>query len=277
MLKKGFKIALVQMSVCSDKAKNIQSAVNWICKAKDAGAELVTLPECFNSPYGTKYFNDYAEEIPKGETSKALSEAAAKYGVCVVGGTFPERSNGKLYNTCTVWGPKGEMLAKHRKMHLFDIDIPGKITFKESEVLSPGDQVTTFMFNGIMIGIGICYDLRFPELAHVMAKEGCSVLIYPSAFNMTTGPKHWELLSRARANDQQLYTAVVSPARDQTGDYVAWGHTLLVDPWAQVVEQLDEKPGMIVQNIDLSVVEEVRNSIPIRSQRRTDIYDVVSK
>ncbi|XP_049871518.1 omega-amidase NIT2 isoform X2 [Pectinophora gossypiella] len=277
MLKRGLKIALVQMSVCAEKAKNIEAAVCWISKAKDAGAELVALPECFNSPYGTKYFNEYAEEIPSGETSRALSEAAAKHGVCVVGGTMPERRDGKLYNTCTVWDGSGKLLATYRKMHLFDIDIPNKITFKESDSLSPGNQVTTFEYKGVKIGLGICYDLRFPELAHIMAKDGCSLLIYPGAFNMTTGPKHWELLARSRANDQQLWTALVSPARDEQASYVAWGHSMLVGPWANVVQQLDEQAGMLVEDVGLGAVEEVRSQIPIRSQRRTDIYEVVNK
>ncbi|XP_045775935.1 omega-amidase NIT2 isoform X2 [Maniola jurtina] len=277
MLRRGFKIALVQLSVGADKAKNVAAAVSEIHKAKQQGAQIVALPECFNSPYGTKFFSEYAEEVPSGATCRALSRAAAEAGVCVVGGTVPERCGDELFNTCTVWDGSGKLLAQHRKMHLFDIDIPNKITFKESEVLSPGNQITTFEYQGVRIGVGICYDLRFGEMAHLMAKQGCSVLIYPAAFNMTTGPKHWELLARARANDEQLWVALVSPARDTEAGYVAWGHSTLVDPWANVVAKLDEKPGMLLADIDLSVVEEVRSQIPIRVQRRTDIYDTVIK
>ncbi|XP_030030979.2 omega-amidase NIT2 isoform X3 [Manduca sexta] len=271
------KIALVQMSVGADKAANISEAVKLIHQAKELGAQLVALPECFNSPYGTKYFPQYAEEVPSGETSRALSRAAAEAGVCVVGGSVPERCGSKLYNTCTVWDDAGKLLAQHRKMHLFDIDIPNQITFKESEVLSGGNQLTTFEYLGIKVGVGICYDLRFPEMAHIMAQKGCSLLVYPGAFNMTTGPRHWELLARARATDQQLWVALVSPARDPEADYVAWAHSTLVDPWGQVVAKLDDKPGTLVADIDVKTVEQVRSQIPIRSQRRTDIYDIVSK
>ncbi|CAG9133222.1 unnamed protein product [Plutella xylostella] len=274
---RALRIALVQLAVGSDKKKNIAEAVKQIHMAKQQGAQLVALPECFNSPYGTKYFNDYAEEVPGGETSLALLRAAAEAGVCVVGGTLPERCGDRLYNTCTVWDGCGKLLAQHRKMHLFDIDIPGKITFKESEALSPGDQFTTFDYEGVKIGIGICYDLRFSEMSHVLASKGCSMLIYPAAFNMTTGPKHWELLARARANDHQLYVALVSPARDTEASYVAWGHSTLVDPWGEVVGKLDENSGVLVCDIDLNKVEEVRNQIPIRSQRRTDLYDTITK
>ncbi|CAH2244679.1 jg1336 [Pararge aegeria aegeria] len=254
----SFKIALVQMKVGADKAQNIETAVREIHKAKSQGAHIVALPECFNSPYGTKWFPEYAEEVR-------------------VSGTVPERCGGALYNTCTVWDGSGKLLAQHRKMHLFDIDIPDKITFRESEVLSAGDQITTFEYQGVKIGVGICYDLRFSEMAHLMAKQGCSVLIYPAAFNMTTGPKHWELLAKARANDEQLWVALVSPARDTEAGYVAWGHSTLVDPWANVVAKLDEKPGTLLADVDLSIVEEVRSQIPVRVQRRTDVYDTVLK
>ncbi|XP_013182966.1 omega-amidase NIT2-A isoform X2 [Amyelois transitella] len=273
----GLKIALVQLSVGPDKANNVSQAVSEIHKAKEKGAQVVALPECFNSPYGTKFFEEYAEEVPAGETCRALSRAAAEAGVCVVGGTVPERCGDKLYNSCTVWDARGKLLAHHRKMHLFDIDVPNKITFKESDVLSAGDQITTFDYEGVRIGIGICYDVRFGEMAHLMANKGCSLLIYPGAFNMTTGPRHWELLGRARANDQQLWVALVSPARDPAAGYVAWGHSMVVDPWAEVVGKLDEKPGTLVVDIDFTKVEEVRSQIPIRSQRRTDVYDTIEK
>ncbi|GBP95860.1 Omega-amidase NIT2 [Eumeta japonica] len=172
----GLKIALVQLAVGPDKKKNIANAIHEIHKAKAQGAQLVALPECFNSPYGTKYFAEYSEEVPTGETSQALSRAATEAGVCVVAGTIPERSGNNLYNTCTVWDVNGKLLAKHRKIHLFDIDIPGKITFKESETLSAGDKLTTFDYQGIKIGLGICYDVRFQEIAQLMADQDGSNL-----------------------------------------------------------------------------------------------------
>lgn len=269
---RGLRIALVQLAVGPDKARNIAAAVKEIHNAKSKGAQIVALPECFNSPYGTKYFNEYAETIPNGETSCALSKAAAEAQVCVVGGTFPERCENKLFNTCTVWSANGDLIAQHRKIHLFDIDIPGKITFKESDVLSPGDKITTFDYNGIKVGIGICYDLRFFDMAAIMANQGCSLLIYPGAFNMTTGPLHWELLGRSRANDMQMWVALVSPARDTASGYVAWGHSMVINPWGQVVATLDEKPDILYADIDLDLVDEVRSNVPVRRQRRSDIY-----
>ncbi|XP_026333396.1 omega-amidase NIT2 isoform X2 [Hyposmocoma kahamanoa] len=272
MLKRAVKVALVQMHVCEKTAKNLETASREIVKAKDKGAQLVVLPECFNSPYGTKYFKEYAEEIPNGKSCTALAKLANELSLCIIAGTIPEREGDKLYNTCTVWGNNGELLAKHRKVHLFDIDIPGQMTFKESEVLSPGNKITTFEYRGIKIGLGICYDLRFPEMAQIMSNDGCAILIYPGAFNLTTGPKHWELLARSRANDNQLWMVLVSPARDKSASYVAWGHSMVVDPWGQVVEQLNEKPGILYADIDLKAVDEVRTMIPIRNQKRNDLY-----
>ncbi|CAH0687946.1 unnamed protein product [Spodoptera exigua] len=277
MLKRGLKVVLVQMAVGMNKQQNLKEAVKQIHQAKASGAHLVALPEFFNAPYGTKYFADYAENVPTGDSCRALKQAAREAGVYVVGGTLPERCGDQLFNTCTVWDSTGNLVAQHRKVHLFDIDIPGRITFKESDVLSAGNSITTFDCYGVKIGIGICYDLRFFEMAQLMAKQGCSMLIYPGAFNMTTGPCHWELLGRSRANDLQLWVALVSPARDPCAEYVAWGHSMLINPWGAVVGELDENPGQLCCVVDLETLEAVRSQIPVRSQRRTDLYDTISR
>ena len=134
-------------------------------------------------------------------------------------------------------------------MHLFDIDIKDKITFRESDTLSPGEELTTFEAKGCKIGVGICYDIRFEEMARLYRNRGCQMLVYPAAFNMTTGPLHWELLQRSRANDNQLYVACVSPARAEGPGYIAWGHTQLTSPWGEVLAQLDAIEDMIVKEI----------------------------
>ncbi|PIK32904.1 putative omega-amidase NIT2 isoform X4, partial [Apostichopus japonicus] len=140
----------------------------------------------------------------------------------------------RMVNTTTLpqfFDPEGKMIAKHRKMHLFDIDIPGKIKFKESEVLHPGSKFTTFETPFCKVGIGICYDMRFAELAQIYKNLGCKLIVYPGAFNMTTGEAHWEAIQRGRAIDNQLYVATVSPARDVDATYIAWGHSTIVSPW----------------------------------------------
>ncbi|XP_059140518.1 omega-amidase NIT2-like isoform X2 [Physella acuta] len=271
-----FKLALIQMAVGISKPENIAKACKFIQEASSAGAKVVTLPECFNSPYGTKYFRDYAEPVPGGPSSAALAKAARDNAVYIVGGSIPEKDGEKLYNTCAVFNPKGEMVIKHRKVHLFDIDVPGKIRFQESEVLSPGDHLSMFQTPYCTIGVGICYDIRFAEMAQVYASKGCSLLLYPGAFNMTTGPAHWEAIQRARAIDNQMFVATASPARDETADYVAWGHSTVVDPWGEVISTTDEKEGIVYAEIDLARMEEIRQMIPVRKQKRFDLYQPVA-
>ncbi len=184
-----FRLALVQLAVGANKAQNLKNAAGKVREAAAGGANIVSLPECFNSPYGTQYFEEYAEAVPDGESCDALRNMAKENKVYLVGGSIPERDDGSTYNTATVWSPEGKMLAKHRKVHLFDIDVPGKITFKESEVLKAGNAFTSFETSfGAKVGVGICYDIRFADMAQVYARDhGCHMIVYPGAFNMTTG------------------------------------------------------------------------------------------
>lgn len=273
------RLALLQLKGSSDKTANVANALSKIESAvKEHKPRLITLPECFNCPYGTKYFREYAESIPDGYTSQQLSKAAADHQVYIVGGTIPELGeNDRIFNTCTVWGPNGDLLAKHRKMHLFDIDVKGGMRFKESETLSAGNDFTTIVVDGHKIGIGICYDIRFEEMARLYRNEGCEMIIYPAAFNLTTGPLHWELLQRARANDNQLYVVTTSPARDPSADYIAYGHSMIVDPWAKVLKSAGEGEETLTADIDFSLVDQVRQQIPIFSQRRVDLYSTDKK
>uniref|UniRef100_A0A3B1IH45 omega-amidase n=1 Tax=Astyanax mexicanus TaxID=7994 RepID=A0A3B1IH45_ASTMX len=268
-----FRLAVVQLAVTKVKSDNLQRACSLVKEAAGQGAKVVVLPECFNSPYGTGFFAEYAEKIP-GESTQALSEAAKESGVFLVGGSIPEEDGEKLFNTCSVFGPDGKILVKHRKIHLFDIDVPGKIRFQESETLSPGCSLSMFETPFCKVGVGICYDMRFAELAQIYARKGCQLLVYPGAFNMTTGPAHWELLQRARALDNQVYVATASPARDETASYVAWGHSTVVNPWGEVITKAGSEESVVYADIDLQYLSDVRQQIPITTQRRNDIYSV---
>ncbi|KAF2668851.1 carbon-nitrogen hydrolase [Microthyrium microscopicum] len=288
LLKQPVRLALVQLACTADKAHNLSHARAKVLEAvNEHKARIVVLPECFNSPYGTKYFGSYAETLlpspPTAEQSPsfhALSKLAAEAQVYLVGGSIPEKhpTSKDLYNTCLTFSPTGELIATHRKVHLFDIDIPGKIKFKESEVLSPGNDITMVDLPEYgKIGIAICYDIRFPELATIAARKGAFLLLYPGAFNMTTGPAHWELLARSRAVDNQAYVGLCSPARDMSADYHAWGHSMIVDPNAESLGHLDEKEGIVIAELSGDRIEEVRKGIPVYSQRRFDVYADVSK
>ncbi|XP_044298672.1 omega-amidase NIT2 [Varanus komodoensis] len=272
----NFRLALIQLHVSAAKAENLNRACQFVRIAAKQGAKLVVLPECFNSPYGTKYFPEYAEKIP-GDSTQKLSEIAKECGIYLIGGSVPEDDSGKFYNTCTVFGPDGAMLAKYRKIHLFDIDLPGKIRFQESETLSPGDMICMFDTPYCKIGLGICYDMRFAELAQIYAQKGCQLLVYPGAFNLTTGPAHWELLQRGRAVDNQVYVVTASPARDEKASYVAWGHSSAVNPWGEVIAKAGTEETVIYADIDLKKLTEIRQQIPILSQKRSDLYAVQAK
>jgi omega-amidase len=272
-----FKFAAIQLSVSDNKERNLLNARQLIKEAAEHGARVVALPECFNCPYGNQYFPSYAETISDSVTFKMLSDAAVTHHIYLIGGSFPEREGSRLYNTSLSFGPNGQLLAKHRKVHLFDINIPGKISFQESATLSPGNSITVFDTEFCKIGVAICYDIRFAELAQVMTRKGAKFLCYPGAFNMTTGPAHWELLCRARALDNQVYVACISPARDVKHSYVAWGHSMVVNPWGEVLTKADENPTIIYADIDLNRLDEIRQQIPITKQKRNDLYEVIDK
>lgn len=274
-----FKIALCQLSVTADKERNIAHARQAIEEAVGRGAKLVVLPEIWNSPYSNDSFPLYAEDIDAGgdasPSTAMLSEAARTLKVTIIGGSIPERFEDRLYNTCCVFDTEGKLIAKHRKIHLFDIDIPGKITFKESKTLTAGEAPTVVDTEVGRIGIGICYDIRFQELAMLYAARGAHLLCYPGAFNMTTGPLHWELLQRARAVDNQLYVATCSPARDAGAGYVAWGHSSLVGPFGEVLATTEHDEAIIIAEIDYSQTELRRANLPLEKQRRGDLYQLV--
>ena len=270
------KLGLCQMAVSRDKGENLRRAQAALEQAARQGAQLAMLPEMFNCPYENPCFPVYGEPAG-GETWQFLSRMARELGLYLAGGSVPELEGGKVYNTCYFFSPEGEELARHRKVHLFDIDVPGGQRFKESDTLTAGDQITVMDTPLGKIGLAICFDIRFSELFRVMGAKGAQVVLVPAAFNMTTGPVHWDLAFRSRAVDNQLFVAGCSPARDTGASYVAYGHSLVCNPWGTVVAQLDEKAGVQVAQLDLDDLARYRGQIPILSGRRTDLYETIQK
>ncbi|XP_053698300.1 omega-amidase NIT2-like [Sabethes cyaneus] len=272
------RIALIQLKIDRSKEKTLKNAVDLIRIAKkEKDATVVVLPESFNCPYSEKNFQAAAEEIPLGPTSQALSKAARDFGVYIVGGSIIETCCGKLYNTCTVWKPDGELLARHRKVHLRDVNVPGKLVVNESQVFTQGDCYTTFFVGETKIGLGVCWDMRFPEFAAVYRQMGCDLLIYPTVSDEFTGELHWELLARARAVDNQMFVAFCSPARDSHAELVCHGHSLVVDPWGRVLQKGTEFQEIIVTDLMLESLPEAREQIPVLKQKRDDLYELVRK
>ncbi|AAS51038.1 ACL190Wp [Eremothecium gossypii ATCC 10895] len=280
ILRAKVKVALVQLAGSSaSKAANLARAGQFIERAmtEQPDTGLVVLPECFNAPYEIGKFREFAEVAAEGPESPSvgfLAGQARRWGVTLVGGTIPELEpdTQRVYNTCLVFDGKGALVGKHRKVHLFDVDIPGKITFTESRTLAAGRHVTQVDTPAGALGVGVCYDLRFPELAMVCARRGAYAMVYPSAFNTTTGPLHWHLLARARSVDNQIYTLLCSPARVAGASYQAYGHSLVVDPTGRVVAEAGEGEEILYATLDPAELDWVRRAIPVTRQRRFDVY-----
>ncbi|KAL7180464.1 hypothetical protein ACSBR1_043629 [Camellia fascicularis] len=231
--------------------------------------------EMWNCPYSTDYFEKFAEDFDYKDSSPSfsmLSEVALGNRITIVGGSMPERrKNGQLYNTCCVFGPDGNLKAQHSKVHLFDVYIPGDISFKESDNFASGDQPTIVNTDVGCIGIGICHDIRFPELAMLYRARGAHLICYPGAFNMSTGEALWELEQRAR----QLYVATCSPSRDSIGSYMIWGHSTVVGPSGKIIATSGHEETVVIAEIDYSITQQQREIIPLEKQRRGDVYRFV--
>lgn len=271
------KLALCQMNVVDNKEKNIKTARLMIEESISKNADFIILPEMFNCPYSNDKFIEYGEKEKSSETLSEISKLAKSNNAYILAGSIPEIEEDKLYNTSYLFDRQGNVIAKHRKMHLFDIDVKGKITFKESDVLTAGNDFTIADTEFGKVGIGICYDIRFPELAKIMVENGALILIYPGAFNMTTGPAHWELLFRSRAMDNQTFCIGVAPALNNDASYHSYGHSIITNPWGEVIAQASEKESLIISEIDLSEIKKVREELPLLKNKRDDLYEVIQK
>lgn len=271
------KLALCQMNVVDNKEKNIKTARLMIEESISKNADFIILPEMFNCPYSNDKFIEYGEKEKSSETLSEISKLAKSNNAYILAGSIPEIEEDKLYNTSYLFDRQGNVIAKHRKMHLFDIDVKGKITFKESDVLTTGNDFTIADTEFGKVGIGICYDIRFPELAKIMVENGALILIYPGAFNMTTGPAHWELLFRSRAMDNQAFCIGVAPALNNDASYHSYGHSIITNPWGEVIAQASEKESLIISEIDLSEIKKVREELPLLKNKRDDLYEVIQK
>lgn len=286
ILKEKVKIALIQLSGSTpSKLDNLNRAAKFVTQAmqEQPDTKIVVLPECFNSPYSVDKFREYAEVIDNNNKSMSidfLSKLALKFKIFLIGGSIPEidPGNNKIYNTALVFNENGDLIDKHRKVHLFDVDIPNGITFKESITLSPGEKSTTVELPKLgNVGVGICYDMRFPELTTLSARKNAFAMIFPSAFNTVTGPMHWHLLARSRAVDNQIYTILCSPARNMESNYHAYGHSLICSPKGEIIAEAGENEEIVYAELDPKLIDEFRMSVPLVNQRRFDIYKDISK
>lgn len=266
------KVAAIQMPTVKDKIQNIRTAGTYIEKIKAENPDFVILPEMSCCPYQTENFPVYAEK-EGGPSWQAMSDYARKYHIYLIAGSMPEADDvGKVYNTSYIFDRDGKQIGKHRKAHLFDINVKNGQYFKESDTLTSGDHATVFDTEFGKMGVMICYDIRFPEFARTMVLDGARMIFVPAAFNMTTGPAHWELTFRARALDNQIYMLGCAPARDTQAGYISWGHSIVTDPWGKVMKQLDEKEGILIEEIDLDREDQIREQLPLLKHRKFEMY-----
>ena len=266
------RIAVCQLRTELDREETMKKAAGFVRRAAEGGADFAVLPEMFNCPYSRRYFRRFAAEGHEGAVA-AMSGWARENGIWLVGGSVPETEGERLYNTCYVFDRTGKQIAKHRKVHLFDVDIPG-MRFCESATFAPGKEITVFDTEFGKMGAAICFDVRFPELFRAMALRGARVIFLPAQFNMATGPAHWADTLKIRAVDNELFFIGASAARYEGFDYECWGHSMVLDPFGVTLAAADETEQILFADLDLARVDEVRAQLPTFLHLRRDVYTV---
>jgi deaminated glutathione amidase len=258
-----FYAAAIQMSSGSDKRANLDRAEELIRTAVKQGARLVVLPEVFSwrGPRGTEA--EFAESIP-GPTSERLGAIARELDIHLQPGSIAEAVAGerRCYNTALLFTPSGEIAGLYRKIHLFDVEIPGQVTAKESEARKPGQETVVVPTAIGAIGLSVCYDLRFPELYRRLVRAGAEILCIPSAFTFPTGAAHWEPLVRARAIENQCYVIAPDQYGTSPNGHRDYGGSMIVDPWGAVVARASEGEAIILAEIRLDYLRKVRKELP---------------
>jgi len=258
-----FVAAVVQIASGSDRETNLARAEALVREAASRGAQLVVLPEVVTWR-GPKAAEPAAVEAIPGPSTRRFSALAASLGVHLCPGSLLEQSPDptRPYNTTCLIGPDGALLARYRKIHLFDVAIPDRVAVRESDQRTPGDRVVTCETALGVVGLSICYDLRFPELYRRAVEAGAETLIVPSAFTAPTGAAHWEVLVRARAIESQCFVLAANQTGRSPHGFDDWGHSMIVDPWGRVLATVEDGEGVASAEIDRAVLTRIRTELP---------------
>jgi predicted amidohydrolase len=261
--------AVVQMCSGEDKARNVERAERLVVRAAQGGAQLVALPETFNCCGRLDVAAQQAEPAP-GPTLRRMSALARRLKIHLLAGSLFERgpAGGKAYNTSVLLDPTGRITARYRKMHLFEADIAGHMGIRESDVLIPGNRIVAAKTPLGVLGLSICFDLRFPELYRALSVRGVEIILVPSAFTRVTGKDHWEVLVRARAMENQAYVIAPNQCGTPPSGVATYGHSMIVDPWGVVVARVSRGEGIALAELDPHVLAEARRRIPALRSRR---------
>ncbi len=273
-------VAALQMVSTPDVDHNLRRAAALIAQAADAGAQLVALPEYFClMGHHDRDKLAHAERPGDGPIQQALADAARRHAVWLVGGTLPMSTTtpsnssaeaARVRNTCWVYNPRGESAARYDKLHLFAYD-NGREHYDEGQVLEAGEQVVALDADGWRVGLSVCYDLRFPELYRALMRPPCDLIVVPSAFTYTTGAAHWELLLRARAVENQCWVLAPAQGGQHPNGRRTWGHSLLVDPWGEVMALAPEGEAVVAGTLDRARLHQVRQQLPALTHRRIGV------
>jgi predicted amidohydrolase len=262
------RVAVCQLNARDDRGANLRTARDLLSRAADGGADVAVLPE----------YTDYlgpGQGAPKpealdGEYATLLADAARDLGMWVIAGSFHEIGPDARhsFNTMPVFARDGTLAAVYRKIHLYDVEIPGRVSYRESDSVAPGTDPAVVTIDGLPFGLSICYDLRFPELYRRLVDAGARVLVVPAAFMLHTGRDHWEVLLRARAIENQCYVAAAGQIGDHEPGRTCFGRSLVVDPWGTVVAQAPDTETVVFADVDPASVSRIRQELPSLANRR---------
>jgi predicted amidohydrolase len=260
------------MNSRDDKAANLAKAEALLAEAAARGAEFAVLPELWTYLGPKDRHARVAEPIP-GPTSDLLAQIARRHRLWLVGGSYLESAPGqpRLFNTCLAFSPDGEIVARYRKLHLFDVDVDG-YSYRESATMAAGDDVVATELCGVKVGLTICYDLRFPELYRRLAVGGARIITVPSAFTRETGKDHWEVLLRSRAIENQVFILAAAQVGNHPPGRACYGNALIADPWGVVLARAGYQECVVTADLDLEYQEQVRKELPSLEHRRTDLF-----
>ncbi|BEQ15231.1 apolipoprotein acyltransferase [Desulfoferula mesophila] len=263
------RVAVIQINSSQQRRENLEQASDLLAQAKDQGAKLAVLPEHFSYLAAMADMPRAAEPL-RGPTMAFLAERAQKLGLWIIGGSFSRKSNDPThsYNTCPVLNPQGELVAHYDKIHRFDLDLPGQAKWEESRYVRAGRRLVTVDTPAGMVGLTICYDLRFPELYRRLRLKGAQVLSAPAAFTQATGQDHWELLVRTRALENACYLLAAAQVGDHGGGRRSWGQAMIVGPWGEVLAQCGPGPGVALAEVNPKGVAASRRKLDSTSHAR---------
>lgn len=263
------RIAIIQMTSTANPNENVAYIEHWAEQASRQGAKLVVTPENALVFGAREDYHQHAEPLGQGPLQGAMSHLAKRLGLTLVVGSMPIRDGEEVTTTSLVFGPDGIRLGEYSKLHMFDVDVAdGHGRYRESDSFKAGHQVCTIESAVGVLGLSICYDLRFPGLYQQLRQQGAQILLVPAAFTAVTGQAHWEVLLRARAIETQSWALAAGQGGKHCAQRETWGHSMVIDPWGNVVAQLPQQGQLLLADMDLSACESIRRKMPVAKHNR---------